>query len=301
MHQHLVECLAPTNVICNQKMAEYMVRISGPVENCWNSTKVADKFTYTMVSGEKIIYDFDKVVNFAAERTMKVKEILVTEQMLEIAKGTREKMENIRVIRTMQRERGEHAETVPVFHSTSMNTNLSTGGEFCNRNTTTLLTEATKKIKQMLQERKPIMAKYLTTESTLGLAFGRGDERTSPNQVVKITGLTPKILMVPKTANKVWVDNIDPEVVRQLGRNKLLNSRNLNRLENQGEVPTRYQPKTFKRSQNELGQGFANQLAQKNDRTTKTPAGEARLEGYMTSANKRVKISKENFGKENFR
>ena len=64
-----------------------MVRISGPVENCWTSTKPGDRFTYTMVSGEKLVYDYEKVVNFAAERTMKTKEVLVTEQVLEMAEN----------------------------------------------------------------------------------------------------------------------------------------------------------------------------------------------------------------------
>ena len=81
---HIIEGLVPTTTVFNQKLAEYLTRMSGPIENDWTNTNPAHRFTYRLQNGQGQVYDFSKVCDFSKERMMKSRAVLSKEQTKEV-------------------------------------------------------------------------------------------------------------------------------------------------------------------------------------------------------------------------
>ena len=174
---HLIEALVPTNVVMNQRIAEYMVRTTGPVISDANTEK-RDEFAYTLQNGKQLVYDYRLVCDYVAERAMKFRAVLVGERVPQENLLEEDRMDNIRVIRTEKRQKNEFASQIPIYTSSSMNANLAAGGVFINRSSVALMAKFTRQIQQMLLARKPILSKYLTTKTIVGNIFHPAFKKT---------------------------------------------------------------------------------------------------------------------------
>ena len=267
LFHHLVECLVPTATVMNQMVAEEMVRITGPVKNDWDKTHPEDRFEYRMESGQSIIYDFKKTVHYAKEKVVRITEMLAGEKTVPKPDGKKMEKEKIWVTRRRNREDTRHEIECPMFTTTSMPINQSTGGEFLHRNSVSLMANMTEKIKGNSGNNQQLFSRYLTSEAMTGYQPAGPSSETDTGEKIVIEGPPAKILMAPKTGPRVMVSRIDPEKVKLLGIEKL----NPNRERRVILPPDHYRsrPKTFKRDFLEKGESFTKQLLGKDDKTTK--------------------------------
>ena len=165
---HIVEGLLPTTAVLNQKLGEYLTRMSGPVENNWSDTNPAHRFQYKLESGQGIVYDYTKVCDFSKERMMKARAVLAKEQIVEIAKGGAQGLERIQACRRKNRVTENVRVYVPIFNSLSMSTNKTTGGEFVYMDSISLLTGWVNRIKHAIIDNKQLFSRYISTKLITG-------------------------------------------------------------------------------------------------------------------------------------
>lgn len=165
---HIIEGLIPTTTVLNQKLGEYLTRMSGPVENDWTETNPAHRFNYKLGSGQGQVYDFTKVCDYSKERMMKTRAVLAKEQVVEVAQGGAQGLERIQACRRKNRVTENVRVYVPIFNSLSMSTNKTTGGDFIYMDSISLLNGWAKRIPLAIKNNKQLFSRYVSTKLITG-------------------------------------------------------------------------------------------------------------------------------------
>lgn len=104
LFEHIVECLVPTAVIMNQRVAEKLTRMAAPVQHSWTLTPPEDTFEYRTDTGLIYFYDWSECIEYSSERVMRQTEIMLNEKMVENPMGKDLGGKSVRVCRKRRRQ-----------------------------------------------------------------------------------------------------------------------------------------------------------------------------------------------------
>ena len=170
LFDHLVEGLCPTNLVMSQKIGEYLVRMTGPVA-AQESTIMENRFEYRMENRRSITYDYSRVGNYCKERMMKMREIFTSERFVNEPTGNPQGSTEMAIIRTIKRKEIRRTVNTPIFASTSMSTNISTGGEYLSRSSMVLMSTMTQRIVLAIKKKEQLFSRFMTTANIAGTYY----------------------------------------------------------------------------------------------------------------------------------